>query len=408
MADLETTGVRATTGAVGVTAARGFRAAGVHCGIRRSRLDLALLVSEGPASAAAVFTTNTVQAAPIHVCREHLAASGRVARAVTVNAGNANACTGPEGLAAARRTAVETARVLGVRAEEVLVASTGVIGVPLPVDRLVAALPEAAGKLSPEGGAAVSEAILTTDTRAKIARRDVATPQGSYVIGGMAKGSGMIHPSMATTLAFVTTDADVAPDVLDGCLRRTVEKSFHRVSVDGDTSTNDMVAVLAGGASGVAIEGTELAAFETALGDVLTDLAKEVARDGEGATRLIEIDVRGAVTDEDALTIARTIAGSLLVKTALHGADANWGRIVAAAGRSGAPIAPEKMTVSLGGIEVLGPGFRSAFSEDAVRERLERDEVPVVVDLGAGSGRAVVWTCDLSADYVRINASYRS
>jgi glutamate N-acetyltransferase/amino-acid N-acetyltransferase len=218
----------------------------------------------------------------------------------------------------------------------------------------------------------------------------------------------MVHPNMATTLAFVTTDAAVSPEVLDGCLRRAVEKSFHRVSVDGDTSTNDMVAVLAGGASGVSIEGCRAAGFEAALGEVLVALAKDVARDGEGATRLVEVEVRGARSDADALQVARTVAGSPLVKTAVHGADANWGRIVAAAGRAGVPIAPERLRVRLAGVEVLAPGYVSSFSEDEVRARMLEADVPIVVDLGLGTGRAVVWTCDLSADYVRINASYRS
>jgi glutamate N-acetyltransferase/amino-acid N-acetyltransferase len=327
---------------------------------------------------------------------------------VVVNAGNANACTGSAGLDAARRTAAETARVLGVQPEEVLVASTGVIGVPLPLDLLLAGLPRAVEQLSIGGGAPASEAILTTDTRAKLARSEVSAGGARYTIGGMAKGSGMIHPNMATTLAFVTTDAAVEREVLDACLRGAVERSFHRVTVDGDTSTNDMVAVLAGGASGVRIDRRRVAAFEAALADVLVHLAKEVARDGEGATRLVEVEVRGAQTDADALQVARTVAGSPLVKTAVHGADANWGRIVAAAGRAGVPISPERLRVWLAGVEVLSRGYVSSFSEEEARARLLEAEVPIVVDLGLGTGGAVVWTCDLSADYVRINASYRS
>ncbi len=392
----------------GVTAARGFRAAGVHCGIRKKRPDLALLVADEPVAAAAVFTTNAVQAAPILVCREHLAASGSCVQAVVVNAGNANACTGDEGVAAARTTASLAARVLNVDRDHVLVASTGVIGVPLPIDCIVRGIPDAAAELSTVGGAAAAEAILTTDTCVKLARRDVSTPFGGYTIGGMAKGSGMIHPNMATTLGFVTTDASVAPALLDTCLRRGVDQSFHRVSVDGDTSTNDMVAVLAGGASGVEIDRSAAAEFETALTAVLVDLAKAVVRDGEGATRLVEVEVIGAPTDADALQVARTVAGSSLVKTAIHGGDANWGRIAAAAGRAGVAISPERLRIFLAGVEVLSPGYRSTFDEADVHDRMLAKDVSVVVDLGLGRGRAAVWTCDLSAEYVRINASYRS
>ncbi len=347
----------------GITAARGFVAAGVHCGIRRRRADLALVVSDGPASAAAVFTTNRVQAAPILVSRESLAASGGHARAVVVNSGNANACTGEAGLRAARRTADEAARLLEIPPEQVLVASTGVIGVPLPVLRLVSALPRAVQSLAVGGGVAAAEAILTTDTCTKQAVRTVETSSGTYVVGGMAKGSGMIHPNLATTLGLVTTDAAVAPGLLRRCLERAVEVSFNRITVDGDTSTNDMVAVLAGGASGVAVCAGGVPRFEEALTEVLVDLAKQVARDGEGATKFITVEVQGAASDEDALRVARTVAGSPLVKTALHGADANWGRVVAAAGRAGVGREPEVMRVAFCDLAVLGPGSVPPTSE---------------------------------------------
>ena len=394
--------------AEGVTAASGFVAAGVRCGIRRKRADLALIVSDRPAAAAAVFTTNRVQAAPILVSRENLLASGGSVRAIVVNSGNANACTGEPGLAAARLTVDETARLLGIPPEEVLVASTGVIGVPLPVSRLVSALPRASKSLSPAGGAAAAEAILTTDTRIKQAVRRVRTSAGRYTVGGMAKGSGMIHPNMATTLGFVTTDAAVAPDFLHRCLNRAIDLSFHRITVDGDTSTNDMVAVLAGGASGVRVREGASDAFEEALTGVLVDLAKQVAADGEGATKLIAVEVEGALSDEDALRVARTVAASPLVKTAVHGADANWGRIVAAVGRSGVPLDPERLRVAFGDLEVLRPGYVSSFSEDEARRLLEQKEVTIRVDLGQGSGRATTWTCDLTSGYVRINAGYRT
>jgi glutamate N-acetyltransferase/amino-acid N-acetyltransferase len=392
----------------GVTAARGFLASGVHAGIRKARADLALVVSDRPASAAAVFTTNRVQAAPVLVSRRNLRASGGRARAIVVNSGNANACTGEAGLLAARATADEAARLLGVPPDQVLVASTGVIGVPLPVTRLLTALPAAVSALSPAGGANAAEAILTTDTCTKLAARTVRGAAGHYTVGGMAKGSGMIHPSLATTLAFVTTDARVPPGLLRRALRRAAEVSFNRISVDGDTSTNDMVAALAGGASGVAVRAGASEEFEEALAEVLVDLARQVARDGEGATRLITVQVDGAASEAAALRVARAVAGSPLVKTAVHGADPNWGRVAAAVGRAGVPIEPDRMRVAFGDVEVLGPGYASGFPEDEARRALSGREVTIRVHLGQGTGSATAWTCDLGPGYVRINASYRT
>ena len=392
----------------GVTAARGFAAAGVNCGLRRRRPDLALIVSELPASAAAVFTRNRVQAAPVVVCRETLAASGGRARAIVVNSGNANACTGPDGLVHARMMIAETARALGLGCGEVLVSSTGVIGQRLPVERILQAVPAVVGALSTAGGAAAAEAILTTDTRVKLAGRRVAATGGSYTIGGMAKGSGMIHPDMATTLGFVTTDAVVPPKLLRRCLGSAVDRSFNRITVDGDTSTNDMVAVLANGASGVAIDGDDDHGFTAALEEVLVELARQVAKDGEGASKLIEVRVGGAGTETEAVAVARTVSGSPLVKTAVHGADANWGRIVAAAGRSGVAVDVERMRVAICGLEVLAPGCISDFSEPEATRRMGADEVLIEVDLGAGSAQATCWSCDLTHGYIDINASYRS
>jgi glutamate N-acetyltransferase/amino-acid N-acetyltransferase len=392
-----------------ITAAQGFRASGVHCGIRKKKPDLALIVSDTEASAAAVFTRNLVQAAPIHVCREALAAGGGLARAIVVNSGNANACTGPQGDDAARTTVERTAALLELPVEQVLVASTGVIGQQLPVERLVAGLPEAVEALAVEGATDAADAILTTDTRRKESVRVVETEGGSFTVGGMAKGSGMIHPDMATTLGFVTTDAAVGPAALQAMLTRAVDHSFNRVTVDGDTSTNDMVAVLANGASGVdANAGAAAEAFELALTEVLTELARAVAADGEGASRLITVLVTGAATEDDALQVSRTISGSPLVKTAVHGSDANWGRIVAAAGRAGVALDPERLTVKLNGLCVLEPGYVSSYSEVEATELLSRDEVVLEIDLGAGSEQAATWTCDLSKDYIHINASYRS
>ena len=389
----------------GVTAARGFRASAIACGIRKAGPDLAVIASDRPASAACVFTTNQVQAAPIQVCREALRRSRGIARAVVVNAGNANACTGEQGVAAARRTAEEGARLLAVAPEHVLVASTGVIGQPLPVEKIVAGLPSAVAALSATSGRAAAEAIMTTDTRRKESERRIETRSGAYTVGGMAKGAGMIHPDLATTLAFVTTDAVIAPAVLQACLAAAIERTFNRISVDGDTSTNDMVAVLANGASGVAVDEQP---FANVLEAVLLDLAKAIARDGEGAEHLITVEVTGAADDASALAVARTVASSLLVKTAVHGADANWGRVAAAVGRSGVPIRPEILTIAFGDACVLLRGAICADSEELATAELRKEEVLLRVDLGMGAGRAITWTCDLSEAYVRINASYRS
>ena len=300
------------------------------------------------------------------------------------------------------------AALLGLSPEHLLVSSTGVIGQKLPLDCILAGLPRAVASLSVEGGDEAAQAILTTDLRVKQSARIVRTDAGSYTIGGMAKGSGMIHPDMATTLAFLTTDAAVEPALLQACLARATGRSFNRITVDGDTSTNDMIGLLANGASGVKVDQRGVAAFEEALSQVLIELAKMVARDGEGATKLITVEVTGAELEEDALQVARTIATSPLVKTAVHGADANWGRIVAAACRAGVPLEPERLEVSVGGVVVLRPGFASDFSEEEARRGLEAEEVTLTVDLGLGDASAAVWTCDLTAGYVSINAGYRT
>ena len=392
---------------VGVTAPEGFTAAGVHCGIRNHKPDLALIVSDRPASAAAVYTTNVIQAAPLVRNRSALGRTGGRARAIVCNSGIANACTGDQGDRAAGWMAEETARLLGIPPDEVLVSSTGVIGQQLPLERLAEGLPLAVERLAADGGPAAARAILTTDTHIKETVQRVDTAAGSYTVGGMAKGSGMIHPDMATTLAFVTTDAAAGPETLQAYLKRAVGRSFNRITVDGDTSTNDMVVVVANGASEVEV-GPGDGAFAAALGSVLVTLAREVARDGEGATRLITVRVGGASTEADALAVARTIAGSQLVKTAVHGADANWGRVVAAAGRSGVAVVGERMTLLLGGLRVLGPGYHSDYSEGEATHRLSQHEVEIHLDLGLGEAEATTWTCDLSARYVDINAGYRT
>ncbi len=389
----------------------GFRFAGVAAGIKANGAsDLALVVADASASAAGLFTTNRVQAAPVRVSRRRVK-SGR-ARAIVVNAGNANAATGAQGTADALATTALVARAIGARPDDVLVCSTGVIGRPLPMDRLLAGIPRAVSALSPRGFEAASEAILTTDTRPKRALRRVTLPDGRRVtIAGFAKGAGMIDPRMATLLAFVLTDAAVDPRALRLLLREANEQSFHRITIDGDRSTNDTVLALAGGAAGGAplTPGKrgwrELAA---AFGDVLHDLALGVVADAEGWTRTLEVGVRGAKSERDALLAARAIAGSLLVKTAVHGADPNWGRILAAAGYSGASFDPARAVVAIGPIKLYDRGRPAgpAPLADASTLMKTRALVPLSIDLAAGTAQATVWTSDLSAEYVRINADY--
>ncbi|HBT46717.1 MAG TPA: ornithine acetyltransferase [Peptococcaceae bacterium] len=395
----------------GITAPRGFRAAGVHAGLKKTKKDLALIVSDNPAAAAAVYTTNRVQAAPLVVTREHLA--GGYARAVVVNSGNANACTGEQGLRDARFMAEITAREVGCRPGEVVVASTGVIGVPLPMDKVAAGIRQAARELSGAGSREAAEAIMTTDRRIKEIAVRFNLGGREATIGGIAKGSGMIHPQMATMLAFLTTDAEIAPDELKKALVAAVDATFNMVTVDGDTSTNDMVVILANGQAGVGPkEERERALFAAALEYVCRYLARLIARDGEGATRLIEVEVHGARTREDARTIARAIARSNLVKSAVHGADANWGRILCAAGYSGADLDPDKVDIfiqSPAGLEQLAAGGRPLpFSEEKAREILSAEEVKILVHLNQGRAAAEAYGCDLTCEYVTINASYRT
>jgi len=389
----------------GVTAPAGFRAAGIHSGVKREKKDLSLLVSDRACSGAGVYTTNRVKAAPLLLTKKHIDRGGPV-RAVVVNSGNANACNGERGMADAVAMAEKTAQVLGVQTEEVLVASTGVIGVPMPMEKILAGIERAAGELSPAGGGDAARGIMTTDTVPK----EVAVRCEGFTVGGMAKGSGMIHPNMATMLAFITTDAEVDRPLLDECLKDAVERTFNMISVDGDTSTNDMAIVLANGASGVRIEaGAESERkFRSALLFVCTELAKMIARDGEGATKLIEVRVKGARSVEDARLCVRAITRSPLVKTAVYGEDANWGRILCAAGYSGAELVLERARVELGDVLVFDRGRGLAFDEDLAKKVLEQKDVTITVDLGAGTAEATGWTCDLTYDYVRINASYRT
>lgn len=393
----------------GVTAPQGYTAAGIHAGLKRQRKDLSLLLSERPATTAGLFTTNRVQAAPVLLTRKRMAEAH--ARAIVVNSGNANACNGERGLADAERMAQATAEALGIKPEEVLVASTGVIGVPLPMEKIEAGIRAAAQALRADGGADAALGIMTTDTVPKEIAVTVSGDGYAYTIGGMAKGSGMIHPNMATMLAFITTDADVERSFLQESLKEAVDLSFNLISVDGDTSTNDMVVALANGAAGGPTIGAQSARaeeFQEALALVCTELAKMIARDGEGATKLVEVHVKGARTVADARTAVRSITCSPLVKTAIHGEDANWGRILCAAGYSGAEFDPADASVFLGDVKVCEHGVGLPFDEGVAAKVLAGDEVLLTVDLGAGSCEARGWTCDLTADYIRINGGYRT
>ena len=401
----------------GITAPKGFRAAGVACGIKRrsatatfAPLDLALIVTDGPVSAAAVFTTNKAVAAPIVVSREHLAASGGRAAAIVVNAGCANACTGDAGLTVARQMAEAAAGAAGCATHEVLVASTGVIGMPLSIDKVRAGVAEASAALSTAGSDNAMRAIMTTDPFPKGKAVSVTSADGrTFAVGGIAKGSGMIEPRMATMLGFLTTDAEVAPAVLQGALRRVADETFNAITVDGECSTNDCVFLLASGASGVTIDRDDDPGLLAGLRAVSEFLAREIVRGGEGATKLVTVTITGAATHDDAWLAARTIANSPLVKTAIHGGDPNWGRLVAAAGRSGAAFVLDRATVSVGPVQVFVSGVPHDERAGDAAAVMQQKELTVSVDLGTGGEHsATMWTCDFSAEYVRINAEYRT
>ena len=393
----------------GVTTPRGFRAAGVRAGIKASGdLDLALVASETVATAAAVFTLNKAQAAPVIVSREHLHRSGGRARAIVVNSGCANACTGSQGVQAARAMAAETARLVQCPVEQVLVASTGVIGVALPIDKICDGLPAAIRSLGADQGSAAARAIMTTDPFSKEASTEITIGGESVRIGGMAKGSGMIDPMMATMLAFVTTDAAMAPALVDRALREAVDDSFNAITVDGDSSTNDTVVLLANGVSRVEIDDRSYRTFVDGLRAVCRELALGIVRGGEGATKVVTVTVTGAATAADARRCAKAIANSLLVKTAIHGGDPNWGRLIAVAGRAGVEFELDGAVVTIGPIVLFKDGAPHDELAPAAAEYLKGKEIAVGVHLGAGASSSTVWTCDLSAEYVRINADYRT
>lgn len=391
------------------TTPRGFRAALHTCGIKVSGApDLALLVSDRPARWDAVFTTNAVAAAPVQVGRERLAA-GSPLSAILVNSGNANAVTGAQGLADARETASLLESALGIAAGSALVSSTGVIGVPMPMDKIRRGLPAIAPLPTADGGAAFARGIMTTDTRPKHASVSFEHAGGEVRLGGCAKGAGMIHPRMATMLSYLTCDGDVDPRVLGPAFRRAVDASFNRISVDGDTSTNDTCVLLCNGAAGLPpiLPGTPGAErFEEALKLLCAHLSREIVRDGEGATTVVRLDVVGARDDEQAEKVARSVCNSPLVKTAVHGRDPNWGRILCAAGYSGAGVVPVSVDLSIQEVPVLVRGTPVPFDAPALSRSMSGEEVVLRLDLGQGSCSTTFWTCDFSKEYVAINADY--
>jgi len=393
----------------GVTFPRGFKASGVKAGIKKNgKEDVALVFSTVEATWAGRFTTNKFPAAPVLVSRAAL--KNTTGRVIVLNAGCANACTGEQGLADARNTAKQVAALLDVSPEAVLVASTGVIGVPLPMEKLSAGVRQAVAELSEFGGEKASQAIMTTDTFVKTCGY-VADINGVPVrFGGMSKGAGMICPNMATVLALITTDAAVTPDVLQKALSEAVEVSFNRITVDGDMSTNDMLVVFANGMAGnpqiKSLDGPEYEEFAGALRAAALNLAKKVARDGEGATKFIEIEVQGAASEADAKKAGMAIANSPLVKTAFFGQDPNWGRILCAAGYSGAELSPEKTTLSIGGVQIVEAGLGAKFDVKELRSAMAEREIKVVINLGVGTATATVYTCDMSYEYIKINGEY--
>jgi glutamate N-acetyltransferase/amino-acid N-acetyltransferase len=388
----------------GVTSPGGFIAGAVHAGIKyqdKNRLDLGILFSQEPCIAAAVFTTNKVKAAPVVLDQKRIQ-KGRAA-AVVMNSGLANACTGKQGMADAIEMTKLTARHVGVKQEDVLVASTGVIGVMLPMERIRAAIPKI--ELTPDGGHSIARAIMTTDTVPK----EVAVKADNFIIGGMLKGSGMIHPNMATMLCFLTTDAAVDVDFLKTALRKAADISLNMVSIDGDNSTNDTMLIMANGKAGgkpITKGSRRAGVFQQALNKVCIHLAKESARDGEGATKLIEVKVSGAASLKDARLAARTIISSSLVKSAVHGSDPNWGRVLAAAGRSGAALEEAKTELYMGDICVVKDGSPVPFDKKGAVKYLDGKEIYIALNLHLGRAEATAWGCDLSEEYVKINAEY--
>lgn len=396
--------------AAGVTFPKGFKAAGVKAGIKKSgNLDLALIYTEKEAAVAGVFTKNAVAAAPVIVSREVV--KGGKAHAIVANAGCANACTGETGLANARKMAALAAAEVGCASDEVLVGSTGIIGVNLPMDKLEAGIKAAAAELSEDGSKNAGNAIITTDTYSKACSCEVEIGGQAVRFGAIAKGSGMIQPNMATMLCYITTDANISSQLMQKALSEIVEVSFNMISVDGDMSTNDTVLVLANGASGAAeiTDGSpEYEKFYATLKEICQELSKRIAADGEGATKFLTINVSGTKTFEDAKTVAMSIAKSPLVKTAFFGEDPNWGRVICAVGYAGIPMVPEKTVIKFGGVPVYANGLGAEFNEDDIHKVMAEHDIVIDVEMGMGDAQATVWSCDFSYEYVKINGEYHT
>lgn len=399
----------------GVTAPKGFLASGIYCGIKQGSVkkDLALIYSEVPAKASGMFTKNKVKGAPIYICKDHL--SNKKAQAIIINSGNANTCTGDDGLSKAKKMTALQAKALNLKADDVLVASTGVIGVPLNIDAIKDGIPLLTEKLSKSGNQDAASAIMTTDTFMKELAAEFYIGDTKVTLGTMAKGSGMIEPNMGTMLSFITTDISISPQLLDEALKSTVTITYNRVSVDGDTSTNDSIFILANGQANnptITEKDENYYTFVNVLKEINTIMAKNIAKDGEGATKLLECQVIGAATEKDAVLFGKSVINSSLVKTAMFGSDANWGRILCALGYANVDFDPEKVDVSFescaGEIEVCKNGSSVAFDEHKAKKVLDQKEIIIKINLSQGECTAYVWGCDLSYEYVKINGDYRS
>ncbi len=392
-----------------VTSAKGFKAAGIFCGIKRKKKDLALIYSELPCTTAGTFTLNKVKAAPLLISQEVIKKSEHT-KAVLINSGNANACTGDEGFNDALDMQKWCAEKLNIFTNEVLISSTGVIGQKMPMEKIKSGIDEIVNQLSEQGGFSAAEAIMTTDTKIKSFAYEVKLKKSNVIIGGICKGSGMIMPNMATMLGFISTDAAVEKSLLSELLVNSVQKSFNKISVDGETSTNDMVVLLANGASGVAIEKDteDMKIFQEALTSLCILMAKSIVSDGEGATKLVTVNVKNVKSQVDADLIGKSIANSSLVKTAIYGADANWGRILSAAGQSGADFEPSKVSILFNDLPVLLPNYSLVLDEEQASKILSQSEFSINIDINNGIENSTWWTCDLTEEYVRINADYRT
>ncbi len=388
----------------GITYPKGFKTSSLNCGLKKSALDLTVIVSDSPATPAGVFTKNVCCAAPVILSKNHI--NSKKIKAILVNSGNANAASGEEGYIVAVKCVEELATRLNCIPTEILMASTGIIGVPLQTDKIINSLDQLVENLSEKNGERTAQAILTTDTFAKEAICEIELSEGKVRIGGIAKGSGMIMPDMATMLSFITTDADIDRNILQGMLKKAVDKSFNKITIDSDTSTNDCVMILANGASNVSLTEDDKFIFGDALESVCVDLAKMIVRDGEGATKFVNVVAEGCKTEDDADAIARSVANSPLVKTALYGCNPNWGRIIMAAGKAGVEFDQNKIDVYFNDILTVGNGIKTDADQEMLKNEFEKQEIEIKININSGNSNATIWTCDLSHKYVDINVDY--